>query len=504
MTQASDSQAQPAHPLVRQNRDRAAGAWVGALILAQILVWTLIPYVCGRSLPLDVVSDGLAWGHEWQWGYYKHPPLPSWEVEIFFRAFGDLGPYLLSQVSIAATYLLVFLTGREIMPARWAMAGTLLTACVYYFSIPTPEFNHNVAQMPLWAAAVYTYYKATHARNLHWWLLLGVSAGLALLTKYASGILLVLIAADLLLSPIRRIALATPGPYLALLTCALVISPHLLWLAQNHFPTLSYAARRAGSARGIASRVLAPVRFLLSQLLDVSPAIAVAAIAGLVGRETFQRFSRDKTFDFLATFTLGPPLLTAVLSLVLGMGLRDMWGAPMWDFAGLLIVYASRPRWDRLNWSRLGACIAVAFVVLPTAYVLATDVVPALKGKPSRTQWPDREIAQAFETAYVRQTGKPLRIVAADGWLAGLVAMRASSRPSVLTDGNMQESPWITPARLSRQGALVLWRGDSAALPHTFPLKGIIVLGAKTFAWPDSPKAKPLTIHWGIVAPKNA
>jgi hypothetical protein len=33
------------------------------------------------SLPLDVVSDGLSWGHEWQWGYYKHPPLPSWEVE---------------------------------------------------------------------------------------------------------------------------------------------------------------------------------------------------------------------------------------------------------------------------------------------------------------------------------------------------------------------------------------------------------------------------------------
>src|ERR1700683_2990562 len=86
----------------------------------QILIWTLVPWALGMSLPLDVVSDGLSWGHEWQWGYYKHPPLPSWTVELFFDGLGDLGPFLLSQIAIAATYGFVFFLGREIMPVRWA------------------------------------------------------------------------------------------------------------------------------------------------------------------------------------------------------------------------------------------------------------------------------------------------------------------------------------------------------------------------------------------------
>ncbi len=136
------------------------------LVCSQIVIWTAVPRLLAISLPLDVVSDGLGWGHEWQWGYYKHPPLPSWAVEFFFDLFGDTGPFLLSQLAIGATYGLVFLIGREMMPPRQALAGTLLLVGVYYFSIPTPEFNHNVAQMPVWAAATFAYCKTLKTRRL--------------------------------------------------------------------------------------------------------------------------------------------------------------------------------------------------------------------------------------------------------------------------------------------------------------------------------------------------
>jgi dolichyl-phosphate-mannose-protein mannosyltransferase len=477
---------------------------IALLILSQILIWTLVPYLVGRSLPLDVVSDGLAWGHEWQWGYYKHPPLPSWEVEAFFDAFGDVGPYLLSQISIAFTYVFVFLLGRELMPARWAAAGTLLTACVYYFSIPSPEFNHNVAQMPLWAAAVYAYYKAFTTRRSGWWALLGLASGIALLTKYASAILLLVIAVHFLSSPKRRAQLRSPGPYAAVIVCALVIAPHIAWLYHNHFPTISYAAQRAGQTHGMGSRLLAPVRFLLSQLLDISPAILAATIAGFLGRESFRRFVGDETLQFLAIFAIGPALLTALLSLLAGLGLRDMWAAPMWNLVGLLIVYISQPRWTRVSWCRLISCVAAAFVLLPVAYVLATATVPAMQAKPSRTQWPDREMARAFDDAYARQTGRPLRIVAADGWLGGLIAMRSPARPSVFTDANVQEAPWILPDRLSADGALVLWRADKPIPSRLLALNGLKIVGAKSFSWPGIPRAKRLVVGWGIVPAKDS
>ncbi len=480
------------------------GAYVAVLILAQILIWTLVPYFTGRSLPLDVVSDGLAWGHEWQWGYYKHPPLPSWEVEASFEAFGDIGPYLLSQVSIGATYALVFLLGRELMPARWAAAGTALIACVYYFSVPTPEFNHNVAQMPLWAAAVYVYFMAITTRYRYWWLLLGATCGIALLTKYASGLLLFTMAVHFLCASKRRLMLRSARPYIALIVCALIIAPHMAWLYQNHFPTISYAAHRAGQTLGIEFRLLAPLRFLLTQLLDISPAIVVAALAGLLGHENIHQFIPDEKLRFLVIFTLGPAALTGLLSLLTGLGLRDMWGAPMWNLTGLLIVYLSQPRWPRARWARLAAGIAAAFVLMPVAYVLATSTVPALRDTPSRTQWPDRAMARVFDDAYARETGRPLRIVAADGWLGGLVSMRSPSRPSVFTDGNMQEAPWITPGRLANEGALVLWPGDRPIPLRLRALSGLKIIGTRAFAWPEIPNARPLVIGWGIVAAQNA
>ena len=165
-------------------------AWLAIFIGLQLVVWTIIPLHFSWSLPLDVVSDGLSRGHEWQWGYYKHPPLPSWTVELFFEAFGNAGPYLLSQIAVVATYIFVFLLGRCFMPVRWAAVGALLLTGVYYFSIPTPEFNHNVAQMPLWAAASYFYYKSWKSGGRRWWIALGVAAGLGLLAKYSTALLL--------------------------------------------------------------------------------------------------------------------------------------------------------------------------------------------------------------------------------------------------------------------------------------------------------------------------
>src|SRR5579864_2936704 len=163
------------------NPDADFSRWLALLISAQLVAWTVLPWLFARSLPLDVVSDGLAWGHEWQWGYYKHPPLPSWTVEAFFDVFGDIGPFLLSQFCIALTYIFVFVLGREIMGARRAAVGTLLLVGVYYFSVPTPEFNHNVAQMPVWAAACLCYYRAWKRDTMRWWIALGAVAGVGLL-----------------------------------------------------------------------------------------------------------------------------------------------------------------------------------------------------------------------------------------------------------------------------------------------------------------------------------
>jgi 4-amino-4-deoxy-L-arabinose transferase-like glycosyltransferase len=475
-------------------------------ILAQVVIWTLVPFAIAISLPLDVVSDGLGWGHEWQLGYFKHPPLPSWMAELSFDAMGDMGVFLLSQLAIAVTCLFVFALGREVMGERKAAIGTILLVGVYYFSVPGAEWNHNVAQMPVWAAMIFLFYKALRDGGLRWWLLLGFAAGIGLLTKYSSAVLMAVMGLYLLSSREGRARFLTVGPYIALAVCVVTISPHLWWLQQNDFPTLRYAAERAGHEAGIVSRILLPLKFLFTQFTDLIPAILLAALAGLIGRNMQPLEEINDDGRFLLWMGFGPALLTALLSLVAGLGLRAMWGAPMWNLTGLLLVYFAGERGARASFTRLGMGTLALLIIMPLIYWFTTSYGPEQRGHIARSAWPDKPMARSFDQQYQMLTGQPVQIVAGDGWLAGLVAMRSNPRASVFTDGDMKQAPWITPQRLSKEGALVVWRiekGDGAPPPGLSGLPHFKEEGIMQFSWPRARKAPMLTVGWGIVPPQG-
>ena len=45
-----------------------------AFLIVHAALWTLLPALVCRNLPLDVI-EGIAFGRDWQLGYWKHPPL---------------------------------------------------------------------------------------------------------------------------------------------------------------------------------------------------------------------------------------------------------------------------------------------------------------------------------------------------------------------------------------------------------------------------------------------
>jgi hypothetical protein len=216
--------------------------------------------------------------------------------------------------------------------------------------------------------------------------------------------------------------------------------------------------------------------------------------------------SRDESLNFLLWLTLEPPLFTFLLSLAAGLGARDMWGTPMWNLTGLVIVQATASGRDLVSGYRLGLCLSVLFVIGLGGYLLANVFVPEWENKPSRIQWPARELSESFSETWRNREHTPLGIVAADGWLGGLIAMDARPRPSVWIDASFVKSPWITSARVAQEGALVVWRvrdgsGPPSALART---PGLRVLGVKSFGWPSTPRAQPLRVGYGLVRPGGA
>jgi 4-amino-4-deoxy-L-arabinose transferase-like glycosyltransferase len=146
--------------------------------------WTLFAACALPNAPLDLI-EWLSWGHEWRWGYHKHPPLPAWIAEIFSQLSpGDVwGVYLASYLCIGICFICAWRLGREMLPPRLALFGALSLEGLIFLTHDGAEFSNNVVLDACWAVALLASYKAVKTDRLGWWLTLGAAAGLGLLTK---------------------------------------------------------------------------------------------------------------------------------------------------------------------------------------------------------------------------------------------------------------------------------------------------------------------------------
>ena len=425
----------------------------------QLIAWTVLPYLASSAPPLDVV-EGLLWGKEWLLGTHKHPQLQAWLIELSFDATGSpiLGPYLLSQLSVGLTYLFVFLTGSLLTTRRNALIGTLLLTPIVYFTWLTPEFNPNVLQLPIWSAAIllFTLVRQQPERALPW-LSLGAVVGLGIYAKYSVLVLYVLLAMWTVAEREMRWALRRPWPWLAIVLALLIASPHLAWLVQNHFPTLRYAESRGGGSSPLAS-----LHWLAAQVADHLPLLIFFLLVGYRSVLALPHTAgTDPQRRYIIFLALGPALLTVAVSTVTGIGLRDMWGMPMFTLSGLLIVTLLGRQWSS-DLSARALLVATAFIVAPAFIYSGAVALSPTFDAPKRNAWPMREIAGEAEAAWASRTDAPLRIVSGNYWLAGLVAAGAPSRPSVVYDGELSLSPWLTEEQLTKEGVFYIWAGEDA------------------------------------------
>ncbi|MBA4503640.1 glycosyltransferase family 39 protein [Marinobacterium marinum] len=470
------------------------------VVMPYLLAWGLLPGLLVVSLPLDVV-EGVYWGQEWQWGYYKHPPLPAWVLYLFQRVLGDAGPFVLSQLCIGLTLLCVWRLGCRILGRERAAFGVLALMGVYFFTWPTIEFNHNVAQMPIWAAAVLLFHRAISDRRCRDWLLLGLVSGLGLLTKYSYIMLLAAMFLWLLVQPGLRSSLLTYRPWLGVLTMGLVFLPHLLWLAAHDFLPFSYAAARSEVAAASESRWLGPLKFLLVQLIDHLPLLLLLLIAGFWRRSRWQTPAAGS--GFLFWIGLMPALLTALGAIVTGAGTRDMWGAPMWNLSGLVLASMIPVAVLTQYWRRLCLGFGIFLGVLTVLMVLFVGFKDQIRDKPSRTGWPDAALAQALQQQWQQYSACPLQLVAGNYWLAEMAAINLTPRASAIPDADLALAPWVDAERFQRQGGMLIWPAQDAYWQQMLPeAGGWDAEGELVLPWPRLPEREPLSLRWRLWLPQ--
>jgi hypothetical protein len=482
---------------------RWSGFWL--LAAAHAAIWTILPFNLYPNLPLDII-EALTYGREWQLGYDKLPPLPWWLVEIAYRAFhSDIAYYALGQASVLAAFAAVWAFMLRIAAPGAAAASILIIDGLHYFNFTSPKFNHDVVELPFWALAGLSLQGALRTGRLGHWAALGLALGLAFWAKYFVVVLGLPLSVFMLIDPRARRCLATPGPYLAAAICLVIVSPHLIWLYQNDWLPLGYAASRTQATNGLLDHFAHPALFALSQLFWLLPAIIIAL--PLLGRP----YERDATvaddYDrrILALLAFGPAITVIAGSAVSGRGLVTMWGYPLWLFLGPWIVVSVSSRVDRACLMRLAGTWATVTALYAASFVFQYTVLPYFDHRYRAVLFPGDRLAEQVSARFHAQAGAPLAYVVGTMWLGGNIGHYSADHPRTLIDGDPRRAPWIGLGDLAASGGVVVWTaGDLHTVPAAYAAVARNATVQTPLAIPMRRGNGEVTVGWGIIPTADA
>lgn len=264
-----------------------------------LFLWTVAATLFRSTVPFDT-AEGFAWGSQWQWGYDKHPLLAPWLTALFADVGGGVGfaTYLLSQISVVVAFICIYLFAKKIMPVALAFISVLLLEAIDFYTFASTKFDPDVLTLAIWALSILCFYNALVKPNYWRWVLVGVTAALAILSKYTSALLLLSMLMVLLATPEGRNQWRKPYIYAALVGFVLLILPNMLWLYKHDFISLTYAmdsgTNDAFIHHPLLNHFIHPVEFILNQCGRFIPVLVMAIPLYFCERQSYEGWAANK------------------------------------------------------------------------------------------------------------------------------------------------------------------------------------------------------------------
>jgi 4-amino-4-deoxy-L-arabinose transferase-like glycosyltransferase len=463
--------------------------WLWALALATwAATWLALRAYVAETPPYDNLEQ-LSWLRSLEWGYYKHPPLPTWLAWAAVQVFGPSAALTYVLGAALTLVALSFLAAmvREALGPRSAQVAVAAALCMAFYSQRLHYYNHNTLLMLWVAVSAWLSWRLLHRPRLSDWALLGLVAGLGLLTKYqyvlaAACVGWLFLALEMWRSPLHRV-----GAALAAGVALLVVSPHLWWLAHAAHTPLDYArdvafaantgglARAAAVARWAAdwglNRALPAWLFLLALAVfsRSRPGTAAHAQERTVGSAAPPPPVATRVFFY--SWALLPPLVMLALGLVGGAQLQTQWAAGFAFLATPAVLLALRLDENRLRRPRVGRAAVAAFVLVQALLMAHTwDRSPRGLHPFGPEHWcrfPAEALAAELRAQALPALGGRVRLISGPAAPMQALALHLPGWPRVLIERNPALSPWVAPGELADTPVLELWPPGQG--PHDLP-----------------------------------
>ena len=491
------------------NSRHMAALTLGFLVF-HLALWTVLATISHRAPPWDNVEQ-LVWMQSLEWGYYKHPPFPTWWVHGWTSLLGRTMWVLFFSAQLSVVLMLFFVWRIALMvtsPAR-AFAAVVLTSLLIYHGVHGIMANHNTLQLMPVGLLLWLGLLAVREQQWWRWALVGVAAALCLLAKYSALIWLAVIGVWLLQDLRMRSWRAWGGVALALAVCAVLVGPHIEWLVREGYPTLGYAGaavqgQHDADAVGHWGRlwmfVIVQVSRALPTLIGLGLLYALVRKAPVVAAP--KGTPRAPEWRFVLFMALGPVLLTSALG-VTGVRLGSAWAATFFVLFG---VWAMRwiPSVAPARLVRTVLWVGLGLeVLLASGMAVGSGWLVDWHGRPARSNFPSELLARQLDAIWRQHAKTPLRVVVGETWLAGNVSFRAKDKPMVFIDADPHKSPWINAGMLRDCGALVVVDRRDFAVPMD-PQVSVLLdraaySGAVNIPWTRHESGPRLEVEWAIL-----
>ncbi len=399
-----------------------------------LIIWTLVPTLTNNNLPLDTIEH-LAWGSNLDWGFNKHPPVVAFVLEFFYQIFGaqDWAYYLLSQIFVIISFIVVFKLAEEFFKNKvFSLLSVLLLEGIYFYNFTTPEFNVNVCLMPFWTLTVLYLWKGFKDNKIIDWLLVGLFAGLGFLSKYLFIYLGIAMDIFILYMIYKNKFNFNFKSFISIIPFFIVLLPHLIWLTENNYITITYGLHRTGvEDPDILNHIKHPLIFLGKQIGILIPFFLMLLF--LINKFKSKINFKDDKLLFLLVINIAPLALVFLTSMILGVKIRTMWMTPFYLFFGVLVIYIFQSQINLNKLKGFTTLFIILFIFSPFAYAYVS-----ITKTDKRTDYPGKKEAEKVKLFYENQnqvTGE-IAFVKGNEWVAGNLSYHLKERPKWIYDPN--------------------------------------------------------------------
>ena len=399
-----------------------------------LIVWTIIPALTNSNLPLDTI-EALAWGSNLDWGFNKHPPMSAFLAEIFYQIFGtqDWAYYLLSQICVIISFFVVFKFAEDFFKKKvFCLLSVLLLEGIYFYNFTTPEFNVNVCLMPFWALTVLYLWKGFKDNKIIDWLLVGLFAGLGFLSKYLFIYLGLAMDIFIIYMIYKKKFNINFKSFFSIIPFFIVLLPHLIWLTENNYITITYGLHRTGiEDTNILNHIKHPIIFLGKQIGILAPFFLMLLF--LINNFKTKINLKDEKLLFLLSVNIIPIVLVFLTSMIMGVKIRTMWMTPFYLYFGVLIIYFFQSKIILNKLKGFNSVFIILFIFSPFAYAYVS-----ITETDKRTDYNGKEEAKKARIFYSsqNQVNGDIAFVKGNEWLAGNLAYHLEERPKWIYDPN--------------------------------------------------------------------